>query len=387
MKFTGVILILLLVVSCGVNNRRKAEETIVRFEQNSIPDKRESVFNASASFRKGQVVLKGETDNPALIKLLIDSLQPMKVHNEMTVLPDSTVGDKTFALVTLSAANLRAQPQHSSELVTQALLGTPVKILKKKGGWYLIQTPDKYISWVDAGGVFPLTEKQLRKWQQADRMFYKGPFAQVFETPKMQQPVGDVTMGGILMLKERRWNHLQVVFPDGREGYTTIDNWTVFSDFLNDSRPDSGSVVRMGRNMKGRPYLWGGTSFAGMDCSGFTKMVYGMHGVILARDASLQARHGISVEPGTDYENLQPGDLLFFGRKEDDDQPEKITHVAISLGKTEYIHAAGMVEQNSFDQESDLYSEYRKNTFIRAKRIIGSEGVEGIQWVKEQGWY
>jgi hypothetical protein len=66
MKITGALLILIIVVSCGVNDRRKAEEIINRFEQNSIPDKRETVFNAEASFMKGQVVLNGETDNPRL---------------------------------------------------------------------------------------------------------------------------------------------------------------------------------------------------------------------------------------------------------------------------------------------------------------------------------
>lgn len=387
MKITAAILLVMLVVSCGVNNRRKTEEVIVRFEQNHIPDKRETVFNAEASFRKGQIVLKGETDNPELVRQLIDSLHPIKVLNEITLLPDSSVGDKPFALVTLSAANLRAEPRHSSELITQALLGTPVKVLKKQGNWYLLQTPDKYISWADAAGIFPVTEKELNTWQNSDRMIYTGAFAQVYETQQMDQPVGDVTMGGILMLQERRWNYLKVAFPDGREGFTPIENWTYFSEFIEDAGPDSTSVVALAQRLKGRPYLWGGTSSAAMDCSGFTKMIYYMHGIILARDASLQARHGEAIDPGIGYVNLQPGDLLFFGQKKDETHPEKITHVAISLGGTEYIHAAGLVEQNSFDPKSDLFSEYRKDTFIRAGRIIGSEGTEGIQWTKEHAWY
>lgn len=378
---------MMIVVSCGVNDRRKAEEIINRFEQNSIHDKRETVFNAEASFMKGQVVLKGETDNPELIEQLIDSLQPMKVQNEITLLPDSSVGDKPFALVTLSAANLRAEPRHSSELVTQALLGTPVEVLKKQDNWYLVQTPDRYISWVDGSGIFPVTEQELNNWQQSDKMIFTGSFAQIFETWQMEQPVGDVTMGGILMLQERRWNYLKFAFPDGREGYTPIGNWVHYLEFIEKAGPDSTSVVEGAQNLKGRPYLWGGTSSVAMDCSGFTKMVYFMNGVILARDASLQARHGEAIDPGNDYVNLQPGDLLFFGQEKDENQPEKITHVAISLGNTEYIHAAGMVEQNSFNPESELFSEYRKNTFIRARRIVGSEGKEGIRWIKEHTWY
>lgn len=387
MKLTGILLLMALIVSCGVNERREAEETILRFEQNNIPDKREIVFNVEATFVKGNVVLRGETDAPELIEQLTDSFQSLKVYNEITILPDSTVGNKTFALVNISAANLRAKPGHSSELVTQALLGTPVKLLKKDGGWYLVQTPDRYISWADAGGISPLSEQELNAWQQSDRMIYTGPFTQVYETPEMQYPVGDVSMGGMLQLKEKRWNFLKVAYPDGREGYTKIDGWVEWTGFLQAARPDTGSVIRLAKSMKGRPYLWGGTSSAAMDCSGFTKMVYYMHGIILARDASLQVRHGNLVEPGNGYANLQPGDLLFFGQQAEANQPEIITHVALSLGKTEYIHAAGMVEQNSFDAESELYSDYRKNTFIRARRIIGAEGTAGIQWLKEHDWY
>jgi gamma-D-glutamyl-L-lysine dipeptidyl-peptidase len=116
-------------------------------------------------------------------------------------------------------------------------------------------------------------------------------------------------------------------------------------------------------------------------------MVYFMHGIILARDASLQVRHGQFIKQDNFYEQLQPGDLLFFGRRENETQPERITHVAISLGKTEYIHAAGMVRQNSFNHNSDLYSAEREKTFISVRRIIGSEGTIGLQWIKQHPWY
>ena len=108
-----------------------------------------------------------------------------------------------------------------------------------------------------------------------------------------------------------------------------------------------------------------------------------MNGIILARDASLQTNNGELTDTTNNFSNLQPGDLLFFGRT----QPEKVTHVALSLGGTEFIHASGRVKINSFDPESKIYSEYRKNSFIRARRIAGFEGTEGIQLVREHPWY
>jgi hypothetical protein len=382
-----MLLSVIILVSCGANNRKEAEGIIVKFEQNNVSEKREAVFDVKASFRKGKIVLQGEADNAKLKNELLNQFRSFEVIDEISLLPDSTVGEKSYALVNVSAANFRANPRYSAELVTQALLGTPVKILKKQGGWFLIQTPDRYISWSPSGGVFPITESELQKWRQAKKMIFTGSFAQIFETEKMEKPVANVTMGGILELLEQRLNCIQVRFPDGREGFTIPQDWISFSEFKEATLPDSTSVVNLAQTLKGRPYLWGGTSALAMDCSGFTKMVYFMHGIILARDASLQVRQGQLVNPGNSFENVQPGDLLFFGQKANEEQPERITHVAISLGKTEYIHAAGRVEKNSFNPQSEIYSEYRKNMFIRAKRVIGSEETEGIQWVKEHPWY
>lgn len=379
--------VLIIISSCGVNNRKEAEEIIAKFEQNNVPDKRETVFDVEALFQKGKVVLQGETDNLSLKNELLNQFESFEVVDKILLLPDSTIGEKSYALVNISVASFRANPWYSAELVTQALLGTPVKILKKQGSWFLVQTPDRYISWVPSGGIFPITENELQTWRQSERMLFTGSFTQIFENERLEKPVADVTMGGILELLDQQRNYIKVKFPDGRKGFTTRQNWVSFSEFRKTSRPDSSSVVNLAQKLKGRPYLWGGTSALAMDCSGFTKMVYFMHGIILARDASLQARHGQPVNPDNSFENLQPGDLLFFGQKENEEQPERITHVAISRGKTEYIHAAGKVEENSFDPGSENYSEYRKNTFIRAQRVIGSEGTEGIQWVKEHPWY
>ena len=387
MKQLIFFLLLILAVSCAENRSKEAQSIILQLEHINVPDKRETFFDVKAAFQNGMVVLQGETDNENLKNELLNQFQSFEVADKISLLPDSTVGDHPFALVNVSAANFRAVPRYSSELVTQALLGTPVKILKKQGGWHLVQTPDRYISWAPSGGIFPFTETELQNWRQTERIFYTGSFAEIFETEEMENPVADVTMGGILELVERHLNYIKVRFPDGREGFTNPQNWVSFSEFRETARPNSGSVIKIAQKLKGRPYLWGGTSALAMDCSGFTKMVYFMHGIILARDASLQVRHGQPENPGSSFENVEPGDLLFFGRKADEEKPERITHVAISLGKTEYIHAAGKVEENSFDPQSEIYSEYRMNSFIRVKRIIGSEGTEGIQWVKEHPWY
>lgn len=386
MRYQLFIFALLLLVSCGVDNRKEAENIIADFEKENIADKRETVFDVFPAFEQGNLVLKGEISNPQKKQDLVDAFSSLKFRDDISLLPDSTVGVKTFALVNLSVANLRAEPRHSAELVTQALLGTPVKVLKKENGWYMIQTPDNYISWVDPSGITPVTENELQNWQQSERVIFTDNFTEVFRDEQFEQPLSDISMGNILEVVSQNRRRLELRFPDGRSGFAANTDWTDFETFKNETQPDTTNIINLARQFTGRPYLWGGTSSRAMDCSGFSKMVYFMNGVILARDASLQVRHGQLVEAGESFSQFQPGDLLFFGRMTAD-STERITHVAISTGETEFIHASGRIKENSFNPASDIYSEYRKESFMRARRITGLEGTEGIRRINEHPWY
>ncbi len=377
----------IVLISCNVTHRKKANKIITEFQQEKAIDKRETIFTVETIFKNGQLILTGETDNSELKNELLSSLKNLKVADQITVLPDSTVGENTFGLINLSVANLRSAPQHSAELATQALLGTPVKILKINNGWYLIQTPDKYISWVNYAGVEPISEKQFADWKQSKKVIFTADNGSVYETDKFLNPVSDITLGNILEETGRNYKAIKVRFPDGRTGFTSQKNWTDFEYFKNTITIDTTQLKKMAEQFMGRPYLWGGTSARAMDCSGFVKILYFMNGIILARDASQQIRYGELVETESGYDNLLTGDLLFFGEKATAKSKEKITHVALSLGGTEYINEAGRMIRNSFNPESKIYSEYRKNSFAGARRVIGSEETDGIQQIKNHPWY
>jgi gamma-D-glutamyl-L-lysine dipeptidyl-peptidase len=85
--------------------------------------------------------------------------------------------------------------------------------------------------------------------------------------------------------------------------------------------------------------------------------------------------------------HFQTGDLLFFGQKTSETSKERVTHVALSLGGNEFIHASGRIKMNSFNPESPVFSEFRKNSFIRARRIIGAENSSGVLKLNEHLWY
>jgi len=389
MNFKTIIYIIisLFIIACGTNKQDEANKIIAAFREENKIDKRETVFEIETNYENGKLILTGETDHPELKSKLSSAFNNFEVDDKINLLPDSSTGNKTFGLINLSVANLRSEPNHSAELATQALMGTPVKILKIKNGWLLIQTPDNYISWVDSEGIFPVTESQLDNWKKSKRMIFTGDNGIIFENEDFENPVSDVTMGNILEIAEINQKSIKLKLPDGRTGFTEPSTWIDFEEFKNTVLCDSIQLKKLAQQLMGRPYLWGGTSARAMDCSGFVKTIYFMNGIILARDASLQIKQGEKVEVENDFSNLQTGDLLFFGQKQSENQPEKVTHVALSLGNTEFIHASGKIERNSFDPESSIFSEYRKNSFVGAKRIIGFENTNNIQTIKNHTWY
>lgn len=389
MYFKTVILVSfsLLLLSCGVKKQEEANSIIENFIQKKVGDRREVVFDVRVQTENGHIILTGETDSETLKKQIAGLLDPFEIEDKIVILPDSTVGDKTYGLVTLSLANLRSSPTHSAELATQALLGTPVKILKRKGSWFLIQTPDNYISWVDDDGISPKTQMELNRWKSSKRILFTGDNGAIYDSSDLLNVLSDVTTGCILEEMERTEKTVQVAFPDGRIGFSSPENWVDFNEFKSTVQLDTLQLKILALSWMGRPYLWGGTSARAMDCSGFVKMLYFMNGVLLARDASLQTRHGETIIRGENYTNVQTGDLLFFGTKESENQPGRVTHVALSLGGTEFIHASGRIRMNSFNTESKLFSEYRKNSLVMAKRILGTEEGNAVQRIKEHPWY
>jgi cell wall-associated NlpC family hydrolase len=240
---------------------------------------------------------------------------------------------------------------------------------------------------VDEDGIFPLTGIQLTDWKNSERILFSGENEIVFETVEFKTPVSDLVMGNILEKINQTDKVVQVKLPDGRTGFVSSEYIVNFKVFKDTVKVNPIKIKEIAEQFTGRPYLWGGTSARAMDCSGFVKTIYFMNGLILARDASLQIRHGELIKTSANFDNLEIGDLLFFGKTEENGTSEKMTHVALSLSGTEYIHASGRIKKNSLNPESEIFSEYRKNSFVRARRIVGSEDRRGIQQLKEHPWY
>jgi len=364
----------------------KVTQVISEIKAQYAPDKRTALFNVIYSMENNKVVLTGETNLPAAKKELINKIIELKfeVNDLIELLPADNLRDKTFGIINVSVANIRTKPDHPEELSTQALLGAPVKILKKSGdGWYLIQTPDEYIAWVDDDAVELMTKQQFSEWQSSERIIVLSNYSTSYSEQDINSlVVSDLVKGDILKYLQSENGFVKVEYPDKRIGYIAEDNCKMFSKWLEEIQLNADNIIKTAKTFLGIPYLWGGTSFKGVDCSGFTKSVFFLNGVVIPRDASQQVHIGEFVTDKVDFTKLQPGDLIFFGTKANGVKKERATHVGIYLGDGEYIHSAGYVRINSLDKEKSNFIQRRYDTFLRAKRILTSIDKNGVHLIK-----
>lgn len=376
--------------SCQNNSDyKKVNDIINELKIKHAPDKRIAIFNIMAENDEGKIKIVGESNLEDGVNELMNELekQNLSFENNVNILPDKNLGDKIFGIVRLSVANIRSKPKHPAELATQALMGSIVNILKKENGWYLIQTPDGYIAWVDNDGIYTMNEEEVKNWKNSERIIVTEQYTSAFLEPDVKSnKVSDLVDGNILKKLNIIKKFTKVGLPDGRTGFVANNHLKDFYTWSKHAVADKNTIIKSAFNFKGLPYLWGGTSSKGVDCSGFTKMVYFLNGVILPRDASQQVKVGKLVETDYNFDSLQTGDLLFFGNKASEDKKEKVTHVAIYIGDGKYIHSSGIVRINSLIKDSEDFNEYRYNTFIRAKRIIGSYD-SGENLVKNNSFY
>jgi gamma-D-glutamyl-L-lysine dipeptidyl-peptidase len=370
------------VVTAQTSSYKALSQELQSLQKQIVPDKRIAILEILLKDTlRPDVIITGKTDQPEAKEQIIRFLTDRKISfiDSIRLLPDPKLGYKTWALSKLSVSNIRIQPKDASELVSQVLMGTPMKVLDYADKWYQVQTPENYIGWMDTAGLQTITQEELDRWKISDRFIYTSISGFVYDSPgKKGKIISDIVLGDLIEVESSGKGFLKIRIPDGRTGYVKKDECLSFNSWA-DSEPKAETALTLALEMMGFPYLWGGASSKAIDCSGFVKLVYYMQGIILARDASQQARYGEIID-FSDRNNLQPGDLLFFGKSSD-----HITHMGIYISDGDFIHASGMVRINSIDPADPKFVSARKT--VAARRIIDSLGTEGIVRVKNHPWY
>lgn len=382
-KIFFLILSFIVLFSCEKGQKQDISKFIElkdSIKKEYAPDKRVALFDIDLSQFNGSILLKGESDQPKTVAILKQKLTEENIEfiDSIILLPDASVGKTKYAVVNNSVANIRSQSRHSGELATQALLGMSLKVLKIKGAFYLVQTPDAYISWVDHGGVQLMVEKDYIAWNAAPKIIFTKPWGYSYSNKNTDsQKVSDLVLGAQIKYLSDDGDFYKVAYPDGRIAFVKKSESALYKQWIKSVKPSGELIEKYALNFMGTPYLWGGTSTKGMDCSGFTKTIYLMNGFIIPRDASQQINAGLDVDPNLKFENLRKGDLMFFGKKATDSTRQRTTHVGIWLGndKGEFIHEASQVHLSSINPDSDYYDESNTKRYLGSRRYLGEKDV------------
>ncbi len=237
---------------------------------------------------------------------------------------------QAYCLVSISP--VRAEESDASEIVTQLLFGELVEVESINHPWAKITVlSDGYTGYIDHKHVKFLSEKEVRRWNE-----------------------------GLSYLKSRE---ATILTPWGKqricrgsfipEGVTEFNIGKDEFQFLNDDLSVSNNIVELAEDYLNTPYLWGGKSPFGIDCSGIVQVVYRFFGFNLPRDASEQVEHGSEV----DFEDIEAGDLAYFANSKG-----KITHVGILDGNGGIIHASGHVRKDHLTKEGIVHAQHGELT-------------------------
>lgn len=239
-----------------------------------------------------------------------------------------------IAICKTAFAQLRATPAHSGELTSQLLGGEWVKIVTPGTDWSEIETEHGYKGWTRTGQLCMVPENKVSIL--ADSTLYQ-----------------DKKNGRIYLDKNSNAALKQAFEKAGEtDALSSTPTW------------NANLFCSIAKSFLDTPYVWGGKSEHGLDCSGLVQLSMNLCGFSFPRDAWQQAEMGAQIEIWPDCSSFEEGDLLFFQR-----QGKRVHHVAISLGGCLYLHASEWVQINSLDPESPAFVSDRKETLVGARRI------------------
>ena len=330
-------------------------------------------------------------------------------------------GKDSLAVVDLSVAHLREAPDYTAEMGTEVLMGAAVKVLERRDYWRKVLCDDGYTAWVNALALKEMDIEEMKAYEASPKLVCLSEYATVHSAPKKSSPmVSDLVRGDVLLvgMAARRgsgyvstvsgrsgWGDVPLDGTDvrrgsgqgmdasektgrekksscrgfryvstvsGRSGWVQKSALMKLEDWKASQRCTGDAVADEALRHLGIPYLWGGASPKGFDCSGLSSFCFRMNGRILPRNASAQARLGTAVDTSGirsgNCSALRRGDLVFFGNP----ATSKVSHVGIYIGEGRMVHASQLVRINSLiDSRPDCYENMHR--LLAVRRLCGEE--------------
>jgi len=306
--------------------REKIQNVLEDLKQ-QFGDSREHLFQVElAAFNGSQAAFSGRVLQQSNRDALVDGLHGTLPGLQVDVAAVEVLRRPEARLMSVSTNlnGLHREPSWLSEQVSQLLYSVVVEILEESGNWAFVRCADGYLGWT----YLPFLTAAA---QPPATHLVTSPVSQLLTEPREGAGVVTRVLGGTfvhLLGVEREWAHVEA----NSAGWLPVEDLRDLQALPHSVAERRKQMVQDAFRMIGVHYLWGGVSANGIDCSGLAQLVHRWSGMTLRRDADMQMQDGKPVEP----ENLQPGDLVFFGEGD----RRAVTHVGISLGGWDLIHSS-----------------------------------------------
>jgi pimeloyl-ACP methyl ester carboxylesterase len=355
-------------------------EAVYRHQQEFYADDRVTLFQVGVIEKQAEssaqsLAIQGNVlthQQSQRVEQIISGLTDKKLDNQIQAL----LADAGWALVGRTVSDLRRAPGMHYERISQVLLGETVQILRQQDNWAWVRLEkDGYLGWVQSAALVPGSIEHIREYQLAcnarviaELLPARLATDSISSKPERATFTGKLPFGIPVVVEETTGADSYIRLPGGTRWVVEQNGLLPSSEWLDGDETDIRQALQYIQRFIGVPYLWGGRTPFGFDCSGLAQTFLDFIGINVPRDADQQFRVGMPVE-----EPPLPGDLLFFGEQEGHESQRyaHISHVAISLGENEIIHANGAawgVSYNSFGPNSPNYRPWLKENLVGMRR-------------------
>jgi gamma-D-glutamyl-L-lysine dipeptidyl-peptidase len=313
-----------------------------------VPDRRIGVFDVAV--QEGRIEGSTTSREAQAEVRRIGGAAGMEVA--VTLLPDATVDSGDVAVVTAALAPLLERPAVRAPRVNEAVQGEPLTLLERTDDWLHVRAGDGYVAWIPSGYVRVGLSDWFEGWLRHSTIRSLGCELE-YQGERVRLPIG-------ARLAPLREGGGGVETADGRLARVVSGVVRSESELHAEARLMAIPQLAL-RWFGGAPYLWGGRTEWGVDCSGLVQAVYAARGVVLPRDSDQQAMSGESVALSGSGAGYAVGDLLFFAER------ERISHVALWAGAGRIVHSTlsrgGVVSE-------DLFADQARLTKLREQLVV-----------------